>query len=102
MARFRFPLARLSAVVLVTAIAFAAARSPDEYWANGAFSFALLVLGIAALGAIFRKGPARAYWGGFALLGWGYILVAFGPWCDGKIAPLLITKTICEDLHFRF
>jgi hypothetical protein len=102
MVRFRFSIAQLSAVVLVAGFIFAAAHSPTEPWANGAFSLALLVLGLALLGALFRRGPGRAYWRGFALLGWGYMMVAFGPWCDSHIAPLLITKTIGEWLHGSF
>jgi MFS family permease len=102
MGRFRFSLAGLCAFTLVAGVALAAAREPTEPWANGAFSLALLVLGIALLGILFRRGSARAYWSGFALLGWGYMFLAFGPWCDAKVAPLLITKTVCEYLHFAF
>ena len=36
------------------------------------------------------------------MLGWCYMFLAFGPWCDSKVAPLLITKTVCERLHFTF
>lgn len=102
MVRFRFSLGGLCALVLACGVGLAAAKSPTEPWVNGAFSGALLVLGIAVLGALFRQGPARVYWIGFAILGWGYLFLAFGPWCDSKVAPLLITKTVCEKLHFEF
>jgi hypothetical protein len=102
MVRFRFSLGGLCALVLACGVALAAAKSPTEPWVNGTFSGALLVLGIALLGALFRRGPARVYWIGFAILGWGDMLLAFGPWCDSKVAPLLITKTVCEQLHFSF
>lgn len=100
MPRFRISIGALSAVILGAAIVMAAARSPTESWSNGSTSLALLALVLAPAGAILRRGPARAYWAGFAGLGWGYLLLAFGPWSDSHIAPLLINKTIGEYLHF--
>ncbi len=102
MPRFRVSIGGLSALVLASAILMAAARSPTESWSNGTTSLALLVLGVALIGAMFRRGASRAYWAGFAWMGWGYLLLAFGPWCDLKIAPMLVTKTAGEKLHFRF
>lgn len=102
MPRFRFSLAGLSGLVLLAGIAAAAARSPSEAWANGAFSLAVLVLGLASLRAAFGRGLARDYWRGFTVMGWGYLFLAFGPWSDVHIAPLLLTKTIGELLHGRF
>ena len=102
MPRFRVSIGGLSALILAAGILMAAARSPTEPWANGTTSLALLILGVALTGAMFRRGAGRAYWAGFAWLGWGYLLLAFGPWCDLKIAPMLVTKTAGEFLHFHF
>jgi hypothetical protein len=102
MPRFRLTISGMSAVILVCAILLAAARSPNDLWSTAAFSASLLVLGVALIGALFARRARRTYWAGFAVLGWGYMLIVFGPWCDTHIAPLLITRSVFELVHFRF
>lgn len=102
MGRFRVSLAGISGVFLVAGIVAAALRAPSERWASGAFSLAVLVLAAATLGACCAQGERRGYWGGFAILGWGYMFLCFGPWCDSKVAPLLFTKTLGEYAHDHF
>jgi hypothetical protein len=71
--------AGLMGLVLLLAVGFAALRDPAELWAGVFYSLMLVVLLAAALGAALRPGRARAPWLGFALFGWGYFLLTFGP-----------------------
>jgi hypothetical protein len=92
----------LASVALIAAILLAARQPPNEAWANSVFSASLLMLGLAATGAIFLQGRKRAYWAGFALFGWMYLVLVMGPWFEVKIAPLLITETAFKALEQRF
>ena len=66
---------------------------------GGADSLALLVLTIALLGVLHRRGPGRAYWSSFALCGWLYLLVNFGPWFETQISPDLLTTALLDIMH---
>jgi hypothetical protein len=95
---FRVSIAGLMAVVLLVAVGVAALRSASDLWAGALFTLALGVLAIAALGAVSLRGRQRASWAGFAALGWGYLLLAFGPWCDTAIRPRLLTTKLLDIL----
>jgi hypothetical protein len=45
----------------------------------------------------------RVYWSGFAALGWGYLILAYGPWVDLKIGRHLLGPNLfpylAELLH---
>ncbi|HEV3164060.1 MAG TPA: hypothetical protein VGZ22_08515, partial [Isosphaeraceae bacterium] len=64
-------------------------------------STALAACAIGTLGAIFRRGPRRAFWAGFAILGWGYLALAFGPWFASSVRPHLLTTRLFDLLHAR-
>ena len=79
MSRTRVPLSALLVVVGLMAVGFAALRVSSRLWASACFSVALLMLVVAVAELIYRRGRVRAFWGGFALFGWTYLLIAFGP-----------------------
>jgi hypothetical protein len=63
-------------------------------WAKGILSAALGSLTLAILGAILRRGERRASWIGFALCGWVYLTLSFGPWFADSIRPSLVTTDL--------
>ncbi len=67
----RFSISRLMVLVLFTAVGLAAAMA-------GAFTFTVVALSAATLGALVQRGPNRAFFLGCALFGWASMLLAFG------------------------
>ena len=67
MPRLRFTLAALLAIVLFLGFGFAALRNADAFWASATYMLALLMVAVAPLGALTRKGRARMAWAGFAV-----------------------------------
>lgn len=68
----RFSIAGLMGIVLVTSLGLAALASASEAWAGAMLLLQWAILALAVVGAICRQGPARAWWLGFLLFGWGY------------------------------
>jgi hypothetical protein len=79
MTRLRFTLAQLMAIVLFTGFGFAALRNADAFWASATYTLALLMISVAPLGALTRKGRARMAWAGVAVFGWTRLLVGALP-----------------------
>ncbi len=75
---YRFSIAALMGVVLVTAVLLAALRgSTEETWGGAMLLLTCGVLALAVVGVVCRTGSERAWWLGFALFGWGYLALAF-------------------------
>jgi hypothetical protein len=75
----RYTIRSLLGVVLFVAIAAAALRAADDAWESGVLGLTLLVLLTAVLLAVHRTDHKRAYWLGFALFGWVYLIVSLIP-----------------------
>jgi hypothetical protein len=99
MARIRFSLATLMAIVLLAALGLVALRNASALWANATFTATLTLLLCAVLGLILRRHHARAFWLGFALFGWTYVLLVNAPWLQTHLASRLITDTLLSGLH---
>ena len=82
-------------VILFVAVGFAALREADELWASWLFPLTLVLLLVAVLLAAQRTGDRRAFWIGFALVGWGYLSLALIP----STEPRLITTKTLSHLH---
>ena len=78
--RVRFSLRQLMALVAFVAIGCGGLIRPSVYLASLIFTGTLLVLLVAILGAVGRRGPARVFWIGFAIAGSGYLWLAH--WAD--------------------
>jgi hypothetical protein len=78
--RLRISIRGLIALVLLVGFALAALRGASLGWATASILMALLALCTATLGSLTRSGPRRAPWLGFAVFGWAYFLLHFGPW----------------------
>lgn len=83
----RFKIRSLLGVVVFVAIAIAALRAADDHWDSGTLGLILLILLMAILLAVHRTDRRRAYWLGFALFGWAYLIVTLVP----QIGPRLPT-----------
>lgn len=100
MGRFRVSVAGLLLVVLVAGVGLAALRSPSPALAGTLLLLTLGLLGFATLGAVYRRGPQQAPWLGFALFGWGY-LVLTGPawWVPGPGRTELVTTPLLDRVR---
>jgi hypothetical protein len=70
--------AGLSGFGLAAVAALAGRWAAPGIWAGVTFLLTCGLLGLAALGAVFRRGRDRETWLGAALFGFGYLLLTFG------------------------
>ena len=75
MGRFQFSLRAVLGLVLSVAVACAALLNATELVATAVFNVTLLVLFAAIVRGLFCPDPGRVFWLGFAVFGWGYLLV---------------------------
>ncbi len=101
MSRARVSIAGLMGLIVMIALSVAALRSPTPLWSGTIFTLSLAALGVSLVGLVNRHGPRRAFWGGFAILGWGYWIAALSPWIGEAIGPRLVTTELLSDFHDR-
>lgn len=77
---FRLPILGLMAVVAAAAAGLVALRYSTPNVAGATILVTLLGLGLSILAAVNRHEARRAFWVGFALMGWGYILFSGPAW----------------------
>ena len=106
MTRLRFSIAQLMVCVLVAGFGFAALRNADPFWANASYTLAVVLIATALVGALVRKGRARAAWTGFAVFGWCELLVVHLPdWGSGGFGfgpiykPILLIESGIASLQ---
>jgi hypothetical protein len=87
MRRFRFKIASLLGVILFLGVGLAGLRESNDLWESGLFTLTLGVLLVSILLAVHRSEVKRAFWIGFAIIGWGYMAIALIP----SIEPRLLT-----------
>jgi WD40 repeat protein len=85
MRRFRFSIATLLLIVLFVAVAVAALRGATDLWDSGTFGLTLLALLTAVLLGVHRTGDRRAFWVGFALFGWAYLVASTVPSIETRL-----------------
>jgi hypothetical protein len=88
MRRFRFHIGSVLILVVFLGVGFAALREADDLWDSIILSLTVGALLGSLLLAIHRKAEKRAFWVGFALLGWGYVGLTAVP----SIEPRLLTS----------
>jgi hypothetical protein len=97
MHRIRFSIASVLGVILVLGVGIAALRESTDLWESGLFTVTVGVLLLSVLLAIHRREARRAFWMGFALFGWTYLLFSMLP----SIEPRLLTTTALAYLNAR-
>ncbi len=95
----RFSILGLMGLVLTLAVGIAALRNADAAWAGGMMMVTLLLLGIALLAVIYRRGAARAGWLGFLVFGGAYFVFTQIPGLDRNIGDKLPTSRSLFFVH---
>lgn len=85
MRRFRFTIGGLLAVVFVSAIGVAALRSSNEGWDSAVFGLTLLTLAASLILVAQKRERARAFWLGFAIFGWVYLVASLIPPIEARL-----------------
>jgi hypothetical protein len=81
----RISLATLIGIVAVFALSMAGMISTSRIWLMLASTVALAVLLAALLASWLFSGIDRAFWVGFALFGWTYLIMVNWDWVGGQI-----------------
>jgi hypothetical protein len=68
---------RLMVAVVIIGIGVAALLYPSLLVASAAFTMTVGTLLVALLGVAWGAGERRAFWTGFAVIGWGHLLLAW-------------------------
>jgi hypothetical protein len=84
MPRFRISIASLLGIVAVIAIGLAGMLSASSVWTTAAATVTLALLLTALLASVLLDGTDRAFWAGFALFGWSYLLLVNWDWVGGQ------------------
>ncbi|MHC4178427.1 MAG: hypothetical protein ACYSWU_13020 [Planctomycetota bacterium] len=91
---WQFSVFGLLVLVAFVSVACAALVYASLWWASICPTGAVIAQLVAVLGVVYRRGSARAFWLGFAVLGWGYLLLAFAPGLDRHVGYRLITTKL--------
>jgi hypothetical protein len=102
MTRLRFTLAQLMAIVLFIGFGFAALRNPNDFWMSATYTLAFLMISVAPLGAIARKGRDRMAWAGFAVFGWARLLVGALPYLTDAYSVQIPSPRLLTTLGFAY
>jgi hypothetical protein len=92
----RFSISGLLGSVVACGYGIACLRYASAPWAQALYSIALGILVLALVGIACRAGARRAFWAGFAIAGWSYLLIATGPWFHDNLARHLATTRLFD------
>lgn len=101
---FQFSIKALLGTTTFVAIGCAALLNASEWWASVTCTLVLGVLLVAVLRSVFCRGPSRAFWLGFAILGWAYVLLIFWPMGPDPTFPCqrhLLTTKVANWAYFE-
>src|SRR4051812_40102573 len=91
----------LMTAVLICGVGIAAMRDASDLWAGVLLLLTLFLLGVSLLGVLHRRDAKRAFWQGFALFGWGYMILVRAPWFAEQVQPKLATTQLLSGVHAR-
>jgi hypothetical protein len=97
MRHVRFTIARLLGLILFFGVVLAGLRSGSNDWFKSSYSLTFLMLVYAAIAARYRG----AFWYGFAIAGWAYFVVGFGPWIgspSGSPPPGAVNRNLVSSV----
>jgi hypothetical protein len=81
----RYNIAGMLGAVSCVAIGLAALREANDLWDSALFSLTVGLLLTAWLLAFHRTAARRAFWIGFALFGWGYLILSLIPSTESRL-----------------
>jgi uncharacterized membrane protein len=87
MKSLQLPILALVLIVAVCAIAFTGLKTALPIWYSAFYTFTVVVLLAAVIAARFRRGNEKAFWFGFAVFGWAFLVLGLGPWPDVDADP---------------
>ena len=94
--RFRYSLFGLFGIVAFCAVSAATLAKPSFLAASLVWSVAMAVLGVALVGSATSRGRRQSFWIGFAILGWGYMILTLAPWFDDHTGELLASRQLFD------
>jgi hypothetical protein len=97
----RISIAWSMVVIFVIALSFAGLRNADQFWTGILLFLTLTILACSACGLAYRREASRAGWFGFAVFGWGYFVLTFGPYSATEVRSMLPTTQALAYLHAR-
>jgi hypothetical protein len=97
--RPRFSIAALMGFVFVFGVGLAAFRYPNKLWASFFYSITIGATVFGSLGAVFQRGLPQKFWMGYAMCGWLYLLMNFGPWFEMEVSPYLFTTAVLDLIY---
>jgi hypothetical protein len=95
----RITIVGMMAVVLACGVAFAALRDASDVWEGAVLMATVSILGAAILGSRSGRASDRAWWQGFALFGWGYLIATMAPWFGHEVGTKLPTSMALNYLQ---
>jgi MFS family permease len=108
MKRLQVSIAAITLIVVACAMALTALRTASDFWLSAFYTFTTVLLLLAVIAARFRRGNERTFWFGFAVFGWGFFLLGYGPWRtqaadpgernNGSLNPNLVTSRVILSL----
>jgi hypothetical protein len=77
MSRIRFSMTSAMLAIAFIALSLAGLRHEGTSWTRLLFMGVFFTMIVSILFAVYRKGDRRAFWLGFALVGWGFLLFTY-------------------------
>jgi hypothetical protein len=77
---WRFTLRQFFIGIALIALSCVALRGASSWWVSAMLGLTLFVLTTSLLLVAYRRGAERAYWAGFAIFGWVYVLMLILGW----------------------
>jgi hypothetical protein len=97
----RFSIAGLLGAAGLCAFGLACLLQASTPWAGATYSLTLGFLTVALVGVACRTGERRAFWVGFAICGWIYMMLATGPWIRNLVGDRLATTRLLDWAYPR-
>lgn len=98
----RFSIAGLMGFVLIAGVGFAALQNPTNYCTGMIMLLTGGMLCASLLGVVYRRGEKRAWWLGFMIFEFAYLITTWTNWGKEFFYPNLPTTYILKDLDQYF
>ena len=90
----RLTIAEILGTIGCCAVGFAGLMYASSPWAGLAFSITLGSLTLGWIAIIYRRSERRAFWIGFMICGWSYVIFTYTPWISDIVGSQLVTTRL--------